>query len=413
MASEAELQQKRILIHAPTGRDSVLIQRSLRSHGLDSEICPDMRSLCETFRAGAGVAIVAEEAFSEENLTILSSALTDQPTWSDFPLIVLSGTDDYAVSWQTLDILDVVGNVTLLERPIQEITLVSAVRVALRSRQRQYQVRDHLLERGLAERTLQDSENRFRELAAELDVRVRQRTAELQRANKELEGFTYSIAHDLRSPLRRLMFSSEVIREDYANVLDVEGQLTLQELSQEAKKLSALVEDLLQFARLGQLSVRAEDVDFSQLARDVIEGIDCSGDIQFEVQEGLRTTADPSLLELVLENLVSNACKYMGSQAEPHIRIGFEEASGAYYVADNGIGFDMAFSGKLFQPFERLHRDTEYPGTGIGLANVKRIVERHGGQVWAQSKEGAGSTFYFTLCGATPTDSRDVSLRHQ
>lgn len=389
-----------VLVLAPTGRDSALIRSVLENAGFAAEICTTPLSLCESIRNGAGAAVVSEEGLTEVALQMLADELSRQPPWSDFPLVVLSEDEPERaeVSWQTIGVVESIGNVTLLERPIHEITLTSAVKVALRARRKQYQVRDYLAQRELTEAALRESQKRLREQADQLDSRVRQRTTELLIANKELEGFTYSIAHDLRSPLRRLMFTSRTIESDYRENLDEEGKAALKDLAGEAKKLSVLVEDLLQYARLGRQPVNARLVNVSELACRLFDEMNSRHAVKCCIEPGIRVEADPSLLELVLRNLIDNAYKYSRKTANPTVWIGFDRDEGALFVKDNGIGFEMEFADKIFQPFERLHRDSEYPGSGIGLANVRRIVERHGGRVWAKSAPGEGATFFFTLC---------------
>lgn len=388
-----------VLVLAPTGRDAHLIACTLSEAEIGARICPSLEALCDSIDRGAGAAVIADEVLNPRSLQHLSNQLANQPTWSDFPLVVLTqqGAEGTDASWHTMSVVESAGNVTLLERPVHEITLLSAVKVALRARAKQYQVRDYLRQKDEAEQALLATEDELRKQTEDLDWRVRQRTKELERANKELEAFTYSIAHDLRSPLRRLMFSSEIIQCDYEDALDSEGKSTLQQLAHEAKKLSTLVEDLLQYARLGQQPVTAELIDASAIALAVAQQFQEQGDLRYSIEPGIMVCADPNLLELVFQNLFENAYKYRADSIPPAVSVTFAPEEDAIVVEDNGIGFDMKFADKVFQPFERLHRDTDYPGSGIGLANVKRIVERHGGRIWAKSREGHGSSFFFTL----------------
>lgn len=390
--------EEHVLVLAPTGRDAKLVASNLRAAGLSAHICEDVSDLCDGIEKLAASAVLAEEALTFSGLRDLSDTLGRQPPWSDFPLVVLSeyGQERAEAGWQTIGVVESIGNVTLLERPIHEITLLSAVSVALRARRKQYQMKRYLEDRLAVEEALRESENKLRAQAEGLELRVRQRTAELLCANKELEGFAYSIAHDMRGPLRRLMFISALIQQDYEGKLDPDGRSTLKELASEAKKMSVLVEDLLQYARLGKQTVRTIAIDFSALANRIADEVMGEQRTQFSIEPGIQIQGDASLLELVLRNLVDNACKYSNKDT-PVISIGYDPNSRALYVRDNGIGFEMEFAAKIFQPFERLHRDCDYAGTGIGLANVKRIIERHGGNVWAVSKPGMGATFYFTL----------------
>jgi PAS domain S-box-containing protein len=234
----------------------------------------------------------------------------------------------------------------------------------------------------------------------ELEQRVQERTKELEEANRELEGFTYSVAHDLRTPLRNIVSSSAMIVRDQANRLDENSKEDLDTLATSAKYMAALIDDLLKFARLGRQDLHVEPVNLSNLAEEIGRYLqEEHGDFKLEVQPGMEAQGDPELLRMMLANLLDNAQKYRHQERPPEVVVGATDRGGerAYFVRDNGIGFDMAFVNKLFQPFQRLHRAEEYPGTGIGLANVRRIVEKHGGRVWAESKPGVGSTFYFTL----------------
>ncbi|HEY0866129.1 MAG TPA: PAS domain S-box protein [Fimbriimonas sp.] len=229
----------------------------------------------------------------------------------------------------------------------------------------------------------------------ELETRVAERTSQLEKAVEELEGFTYSISHDMRAPLRSMVANSHMLLEDYGSELPEEGRQHLDRVSKSALRMAQLVEDLLIFARLGQASVQLEDCDLGDIARDVALGLD--PDCRVEIEEGpdMSAKCDAALIRMVLQNLMENACKYRQRGEEGRIRFGREAE--AFFVRDEGIGFDMAYVDKIFQPFERLHRDAEYPGTGIGLANVKRVLDLHEGEVWAESEPGKGSTFYFTL----------------
>jgi PAS domain S-box-containing protein len=223
---------------------------------------------------------------------------------------------------------------------------------------------------------------------------------ELRLSNLELESFCYFLAHDLHSPIRAIIAHCRIVQEDFSSALPPEARAHLETLVRNGLRLGMLVDDLLKFARLGHGELKRSDIDVSamvqQLAKDLVPQCHC-GNGSIEVQDGVRANADQSLLELVLYNLIENACKY----SEPGVTIRFGkdivEKQPIYHVQDTGIGFEMQYAQKLFEPFQRLHGNAAYKGTGIGLANVKRIVERHGGTVWAESVLGKGSTFFFTL----------------
>jgi signal transduction histidine kinase len=236
------------------------------------------------------------------------------------------------------------------------------------------------------------------QLFRDVEQKITERTQELQAANKELEAFAYSVSHDLRAPLRSIMSASMIVMEDYGESIGEDGKAELKRSSNAAKRMSALIDDLLEYSRLGRREMNVGDVDLSALARSIGSEIDMPEGV-LSVQEGMKVKGDPSLLRVLLTNHLENAWKFVKEKPEPHIWVGSEviDGSTAYYVRDNGVGFDEQFAEKLYVPFERLHSPQDYPGTGIGLANVKRIVNRHGGKVWAQGKVNEGATFYFTL----------------
>ncbi len=238
----------------------------------------------------------------------------------------------------------------------------------------------------------------------ELDARVRERTAELSAANGELEAFCQTVAHDFRAPIRNIVLRCRMAEEDLGESAPPEAIEHFRSLSRNAKRLAELTDDLLEYARLGKKPLARKRVDVTGLARRLAAEIAPeiaparhNGSAVIDVQEGLDADADPQLLQLALRNLIENACKY--SKENVRVVIGREavEDGEAFFVRDDGIGFDMAFADKLFQPFERLHGNSGIDGTGIGLANVRRVVERHGGRIWAASKVGEGATFWFTL----------------
>ncbi len=237
-----------------------------------------------------------------------------------------------------------------------------------------------------------------RELALLNDSLVT-RTKQLENANRELEGFNNMVAHDLRSPLRTIVTASQIALEDAPSDLDPETKYRLGRLCASAQRMASLVEDLLEFSRLGREEIHPTPVDLTALslavARDIQEEYALAS---FQIEPGMTVEGDPRLLRVALYNLMQNASKYARDGLQPVIEVGRIETSNgpAIRVADNGIGFDMAYIDRIFQPFERLHND-DIPGTGIGLANVQRVIERHGGRLWALSRLGVGSEFFFTL----------------
>ncbi len=237
----------------------------------------------------------------------------------------------------------------------------------------------------------------------ELETRVAERTAALAQANRELEAFSYSASHDLRAPLRSMAGFAEVLHEDYGDRLDEEGRSHLQRIRRAAIRMGQLIDDLLQLARISRAELNKAAVNLSELAQDVFDEVasDSPGrSVKATFQKDLAAAADPTLLRVALQNLIENAWKYSSRRPDAEIAFGAQIMSDgrpAYFVRDNGSGFDMAQAGRLFQPFVRLHGGEEYPGTGIGLATVARVIERHGGRVWAEAEKNKGATFFFTL----------------
>ena len=236
----------------------------------------------------------------------------------------------------------------------------------------------------------------------ELEQRVLERTKELEDANKELESFSYSVSHDLRSPLRSLDGFANILLEDYGTVLDAEGKRLLGVIIKNANKMSELIDDLLAFSRLGRLEIQMEKIDMHSMALSVFDELVSNtekANIDFRLQVIPECNGDPALIRQVLTNLISNAVKYSAKKADRIIEIGYSiiDSDTIYSVKDNGAGFDMAYYGKMFGVFQRLHTVKDFDGIGIGLAIVQRIVNRHKGRIWAEGEVGKGATFYFTL----------------
>lgn len=246
-----------------------------------------------------------------------------------------------------------------------------------------------------------NAEERLRRFNLELEQKVVERTAALDAANKELEAFTYSVSHDLRAPLRAIEGFSRMLEERHAATLAEEARGYLQRVRAAARRMGQLIEDLIAFSRIGRAALHERAVDLSALARLVAKELDAGMPerrVEWRVADGLAAQADPGLARVVLENLLGNAWKYTGKTPQAVIEFGKTD-TGEFMVRDNGAGFDPARSDGLFQPFRRLHAPEEFEGTGIGLATVRRIVERHGGWVRGEGALGAGAAFYFTLPG--------------
>lgn len=235
-----------------------------------------------------------------------------------------------------------------------------------------------------------------------LERQVEEKTAALNTATREMEAFTYSVSHDLRGPLRSIMSASMMLMEDYGDKLDSEARGHLERQASAARKLNKLIDDILQLSRLGRNELARTELDLSEVARAAAQEVGAryaDRNPDFQIQEGLTAHADPKMMSFVLTSLFDNACKFQAEGNQPKVRFGLRSdgESPIYFVEDNGIGLDMEFAEKVFLPFERLVRDTDYPGTGIGLAAVKRVIERHGGKVWVLSVPNEGTAFMFTL----------------
>lgn len=257
------------------------------------------------------------------------------------------------------------------------------------------------VERDITERKQQQQE--ILRLNSELEERVVLRTSQLAEANKELESFAYSVSHDLRSPLNTIHGFSQLLKKSDGNNVSDKGKHYLERIGGGVKQMGDLIEGLLTLSHLSREQIKSEPVDLSAVARRIES--DCrerepARQVKVFIQDGLKANGDPRLLSAVFHNLLSNAWKFTSRQTQAQIEVGSlqgEHGETIFFIRDNGAGFDMAFAQKLFGSFERLHSPEEFPGTGIGLATVKRVIERHGGRVWAEGKPHLGATFYFTF----------------
>jgi light-regulated signal transduction histidine kinase (bacteriophytochrome) len=242
-------------------------------------------------------------------------------------------------------------------------------------------------------------------LNEELEHRVAERTAELTAANKELESFTYSVAHDLRAPLRHIDAFSKILHEEFAAELPLEAQHYLQNICRSTGKMSLLVDDLLNLARVSRQELRRQSTPLGGLVAEVLDDLkdETAGRrLEWHIQPLPIVECDPGLMKQVFTNLLSNAVKYTRPRPVAVIEVGCRKINGdtVVFVRDNGVGFNMKYADKLFGVFQRFHRADEFEGTGVGLATVDRIVRKHGGHIWAEAAEDHGATFYFTVAGA-------------
>ncbi|HYG82568.1 MAG TPA: ATP-binding protein, partial [Pyrinomonadaceae bacterium] len=236
-----------------------------------------------------------------------------------------------------------------------------------------------------------------------LNEQLAGRTAQLEAANAELEAFSYSVSHDLRAPLRAIDGFSRIIEEDYAAAVDDEGRRLLRVVRRNTQKMGTLIDDLLAFSRLGRKELARTPIDMREIARSAFEELGPPARAAtLRVSDIPTAVGDSAMVRQVFANLLSNALKFAGKDGGAVIEVGGHDGGGenTYFVRDNGVGFDMEYADKLFGVFQRLHSNEEFEGTGVGLAIVQRIVQRHGGRVWAEGEPGAGATFYFTLPNA-------------
>ncbi|NEP00216.1 MAG: PAS domain S-box protein [Symploca sp. SIO2E9] len=270
---------------------------------------------------------------------------------------------------------------------------------------------EDISDRKGVESEIKHAQAEIQQLNETLEQSITKRTAQLEAANQELEAFSYSVSHDLRAPLRALHGFSGILNKRYGYQLSPKAKHYLERIEVNAKKMGCLIDDLLKFSRLNRQPLNKQWVDMMAIVREVFQELDeqqLKRQIEFEIANIPPCQADPALLHQVWINLISNALKYSSQRKIAQIKLGCKNVNHglAYYIKDNGVGFDMRYSHKLFGVFQRLHTEEEFEGTGVGLANAQRIIHRHGGCIWAEAEVNQGATFYFTLEGGSAIDQQ-------
>jgi light-regulated signal transduction histidine kinase (bacteriophytochrome) len=246
------------------------------------------------------------------------------------------------------------------------------------------------------------AENEIKALNESLEKKVEERTSELKEANKELEAFSYSVSHDMRNPLQIINGYASILMAKYKENLNTDAKDLLQKIKTSTKQMGQLIEDLLNFSRSGRQTLTITEVDMAGLVKGIVKDMEhvfTNSNVKVTIHNINNAWCDPNLIKQVWINLISNAIKYSGKKKQPLVEINSSGLNGetVFYVKDNGAGFSMEHANELFGVFKRLHEQTEFEGSGVGLAIVHRIISKHGGRIWAKAKEGEGATFYFTL----------------
>jgi DNA-binding response OmpR family regulator len=317
-------------------------------------------------------------------------------TLRDIPLILLTGMEDRSAMLDGLG----AGADDYISKSSEFEVLKARVRAQIR--RKQFEDENRRIREELLRKELDAQEARAAKELAETRAAL---VAELERKNRELEAFSYSVSHDLRAPLRAIDGFSKALMEDCADRIGGEGLQHLNRVRAAAQRMGELIDDMLQLSRVTRVEMSRRHVDLSHLAREVVAELrrqEPERAIEIVIADGLETEVDARLMRIVLENLFGNAWKFTRRTAAPRIEFDVEsgEAGPIYHVRDNGAGFDMRYAEKLFRPFQRLHGEAEFPGTGIGLATIHRVIERHGGRIWTEAAIDQGATFFFTLGAA-------------
>lgn len=383
---------ERVLILMPSERDAERTAAALAGSKIVGFACENLLELCHEIRKGAGAALITDEVLIRDANHCLADVLRHEPSWSSFPVIVITQPRSGAKKWSLQERV----NVTLVERPLRFDTLRSVVKSALRHRQHQYEMRDALLDLSHAQEDLKQANS-------ELENRVRERTKKLQETITELEAFSYTVSHDLRTPLRSIHGYADALLEDYGQSLNDEARHFVSRISASAARLDVMVQEVLNYSRIAKGEIQLQDVNIAEVIRDVLESypnLRKAGAIS--VEEPLPIVrAQPGYLTQCVSNLLGNAIKFVPEGRQAKIKIWAEaEPNGEnvrLWFQDNGIGIAPQHFERIFEIFGRINPAQAYEGTGIGLAIVRKAVERMGGNVGVTSEPGVGSQFWLSL----------------
>lgn len=378
-----------VLVLTPTGRDAEGAALLLGKADICYHICLSFQALLELLGENIGIVLIAEEAFRDETIHQLLDYLKAQPLWSDLPLIVLTRTSssNRMPSRSPLNRLsEIIGNIMFLERPLHALTLISAVRAALKARQRQYQSRDYLIEREQAAQSLLESQKK------------------LEQSNRELELFAAIASHDLQAPLRKVNFFVDLLEKDSGSSLSNEAVDYFSRMKKSINHMQQLITDLLNLSRISRQPKAYQNVNLSEVLQEAIDDLitarkNVNGQIEIQNNTNASVFGDADQLRQMFQNLIENGLKFHRKDIPPAIKIVIKKKHNQCHisVADNGIGFNEMYADRIFETFQRLHGQAEYPGTGIGLSIVYKIIERHGGHISVTSTLGVGSAFLIRL----------------
>lgn len=388
--------EERILVLAPTGQDAELTIAFLNRAGFQAQTCRDIYDLAHRAEEGCGAIAIAEEALGSSSVQVLVDLFSKQPSWSDLPItIITSGAEATEGTMRRLTVFGPTGNVTFLERPFRPLTLINSMQAALRSRRRQYQVRDLIKE-------LKGAKEQITHYATNLERTVAERTARLEETVSELEAFSYSVSHDLRAPLRAMQNYSQFLLEDFADKLNGEGKEYINRIINASSRLDRLIQDILTYSRATRGEITIQSIEPERLIADIIDHYPTLQEPRAHVivqSPLLQVAAHEASLTQCISNLLVNAAKFVQQDVVPEVKI-WTEINGSQVrinFQDNGIGIDSHYLSRIFKMFERAPRASGYDGTGIGLAIVRKAVERMGGSVGVESELNKGSKFWIQL----------------